>query len=402
MTRFLIGRLLSAIPTLFVVTLATFLILWLVPGDISAEIGGIDATAEDLAAIRERLGLDRPLYERALLWYGNLLQGDLGHSYLLNRSVADAVLERLPVTLSLAGLALVIATAIGVGIYTVASSADEKATVRASLRQLEGYEVDNVRDQELLKPIGDRTVKPLLDRVNDLGRRFTPDGYVDKVRARLVSSGNTSPDAVDRFIAVKVVGFALAPVLIILVFGVLGMGGMMGIIVAALLAAIAIYGPDAILNRRVEERQNAIRTALPDVLDLLVISVEAGLGFEQALDRTVQSVPGPLTQEFARMLGEVRAGSSRADAMRAMERRTDVPELRSFVLAILQADTFGVSIGRVLRSQADEMRIKRRQLAQEKAQKAPVKMMIPMVFCVFPALFVVVIGPAIINITRSF
>ena len=114
MTRFLIGRLLSAIPTLFVVTLATFLILWLVPGDISAEIGGIDATPEDLAAIRERLGLDRPLYERALLWYGNLLQGDLGHSYLLNRSVADAVLERLPVTLSLAGLALVIATAIGV------------------------------------------------------------------------------------------------------------------------------------------------------------------------------------------------------------------------------------------------------------------------------------------------
>src|SRR6476661_4608714 len=102
------------------------------------------------------------------------------------------------------------------------------------------------------------------------------------------------------------------------------------------------------------------------------------------------------------MLGEVRAGSSRADAMRAMELRCNVPEVRSFVLAILQADTFGVSIGRVLRAQADEMRIKRRQMAQEKAQKAPVKMMIPMVFCVFPALCVVVIGPAIINITKTF
>jgi tight adherence protein C len=102
------------------------------------------------------------------------------------------------------------------------------------------------------------------------------------------------------------------------------------------------------------------------------------------------------------MLGELRAGSSRADAMRAMERRTNVPEIRSFVLAILQADAFGVSIGRVLRAQADEMRIKRRQLAQEKAQKAPVKMLIPMVFCIFPALFVVVIGPAMINISRSF
>ena len=102
------------------------------------------------------------------------------------------------------------------------------------------------------------------------------------------------------------------------------------------------------------------------------------------------------------MLGEVRAGSSRSDAMRAMETRTNVAEVRSFVLAILQADTFGVSIGRVLRAQADEMRIKRRQMAEERAQKAPVKMLIPMVFCIFPALFVVVIGPAVINIRTSF
>jgi tight adherence protein C len=186
------------------------------------------------------------------------------------------------------------------------------------------------------------------------------------------------------------------------VFGVLKYSGMKGLLMAGLLGAVMVYGPDAILNRRVEERQREIKEKLPDVLDLLVISVEAGLGFEQALDRTVSSVPGALTQEFARMLGEVRAGASRAQAMRAMEKRTDVPELRSFVLAILQADTFGVSIGRVLRAQADEMRIKRRQMAQEKAQKAPVKMMIPMVFCVFPALFVVVIGPAIVNIKETF
>jgi len=174
------------------------------------------------------------------------------------------------------------------------------------------------------------------------------------------------------------------------------------------LAAFALFGfallagPDAVLNRRVEARQHELRIMLPDVLDLLTISVEAGLGFEQALDRTISAVPGALSDEFARMLGEVRAGASRADAMRAMEQRTDVPEVRSFVLAILQADTFGVSIGRVLRAQSEEMRIKRRQLAQEQAQKAPVKMLIPMVFCVFPALFVVVLGPAVINIRDAF
>ena len=299
------------------------------------------------------------------------------------------------------GLAL-LAVAVGVGFFTVVSTAEERSTVRASLRQLEGYEVDNVRDQELLKPMSDRTVKPFMDRATELGRRFTPDGYTDKIRAKFIASGNNSADAVDRFIAMKVIAVALVPLVLLFLFGVAHMKGMMGIVAAGLLSAVLILGPDAIINRRVAERQHDIKVKLPDVLDLLVISVEAGLGFEQALDRVVSAVPGPLTQEFSRMLGEVRAGASRANAMRAMEKRTDVPELRSFVLAILQADTFGVSIGRVLRAQADEMRIKRRQMAQEKAQKAPVKMLIPMVFCVFPALFVVVIGPAIINITNSF
>ena len=295
-----------------------------------------------------------------------------------------------------------LASAIALVIWTVASGADEKATVRAALRQLDGYEVDNVRDQALLKPMRERTVQPLMGRLVEIGNRFTPDGYVDKVRRRFVASGNNSPDAVDRFVAIKVIAAAMTPVVFWLVFGFLGIGGMKGIGMSVLLTGMLVFAPDVILNRRVQERQTEIRKKLPDVLDLLVISVEAGLGFEQALDRTVSAVPGPLTQEFARMLGETRAGASRANAMRAMEKRCDVPELRSFVLAILQADTFGVSIGRVLRAQADEMRIKRRQMAQERAQKAPVKMMIPMVFCVFPALFVVVIGPAVVNISRTF
>jgi tight adherence protein C len=209
---------------------------------------------------------------------------------------------------------------------------------------------------------------------------------------------------VDRFLAVRVITAALVPFAFIFtyVWNPVGVTGTAQLALFGVLSLALILGPDARLSREVEARQLELRKQLPDVLDLLTISVEAGLGFEQALDRTISAVPGALSEEFARMLGEVRAGSSRADAMRAMEQRTDVPELRSFVLAILQADTFGVSIGRVLRAQADEMRIKRRQIAQEEAQKAPVKMLIPMVFCIFPALFVVVIGPAIINIREAF
>ncbi len=299
---------------------------------------------------------------------------------------------------------LLLAVAIGVVAYVVLTQADERSIVRNSLRQLEGYEVENVRDQELLVPFAERAVAPVMSGLTNIGRRLTPAGYVDNIRRKFVWAGLGTADGVDRFLAVRVLTAALVlPVLFVMfVLNPLGLDGMLKLLVTGLLVLVLAMGPDAWLNRKVAERQLELQEKLPDVLDLLTISVEAGLGFEQALDRTIAAVPGALSDEFARMLGEVRAGASRSDAMRSMEQRCNVPEVRSFVLAILQADTFGVSIGRVLRAQSEEMRIKRRQLAQEKAQKAPVKMLIPMVFCVFPSLFVVVIGPAIINITESF
>lgn len=293
-----------------------------------------------------------------------------------------------------------IGAAIGLVIFAIGAQADERSIVRSSLRQLDGYEVENVRDQELLNPLKERALMPALQSLTDLGRRFTPVGYVDKVRMKFVYAGEPNADAVDRYLATQVLGIAIA--VIVSIFAIVSLTGMFRLAVILFALLLGVLGPSATLNRKVADRQHQLRIKLPDILDLLTISVEAGLGFEQALDRTVSAVPGPLSEEFARMLGEVRAGSSRADAMRALEVRCHVPEVRSFVLAILQADTFGVSIGRVLRAQADEMRVKRRQMAQERAQKAPVKMLIPMVFCIFPALFVIVLGPALINIYKTF
>jgi tight adherence protein C len=300
-------------------------------------------------------------------------------------------------------IGLGIAVAVALGAWALLTQAEERATVRASLRQLEDHQVANIRERALLQPIGDRVVSPISTGLTALARRFLPSGQVEASGKKLLHAGMPGQDKLDRFLAVRVIGVALVPVWFVafVVAKVLGTTGLASIGVWALFSALGVFGPDAWLNRKVQDRQNLIRTRLPDVMDLLTISVEAGLGFDQALDRTIAAVPGPISEEFGRMLGEMRAGASRPEALRALDDRTDTPEIRSFVLALLQADTFGVSIGRVLRAQADEMRVKRRQLAQERAQKAPVKMLIPMVFCIFPSLFVVVIGPAVINIAHN-
>ena len=297
-------------------------------------------------------------------------------------------------------IALMVAGGVAAAVFVVLSQIEERQMIRETLRQLDGYEVESTRDQELLDPLRQRALQPFLAGLTGIGRRFTPVGYVEKVRQRFVWAGETDPTTVDRFLAVRVVTIALAVLAFVAIFilGLLPLSGMPKLIVGAAIVGGLVMGPDSVLNKKVQSRQHEIQITLPDVLDLLVISVEAGLGFEQALDRVIHSVPGALSEEFSRMLGETRAGANRSDAMRAMDDRCNVPELRSFVMAIIQADTFGVSIGRVLRSQSEEMRIKRRQLAEEQAQKAPVKMMIPMVFCIFPALFAVVLGPAILQI----
>jgi tight adherence protein C len=245
----------------------------------------------------------------------------------------------------------------------------------------------------------DRVIIPALDRTGRTALRFTPTGYLAKARRRMVLAGHPQPEEFDRFMAVRVVTLGLAPV--VMVLAALLPLGKASVIVLLLPPVLLGFGPEVKLNREVEARQEQIRRQLTDLSDLLTISVEAGLGFEQALSRTVVSMPGPLSDEFTRMLGETRVGASRREAFERVGERTEVEELRSFLRALIQAETFGISIVQLLRAQSEEMRVSRRQRAQEKAQKAPVKMLFPLVFCILPALFVVVIGPAAIEIYRT-
>jgi tight adherence protein C len=291
--------------------------------------------------------------------------------------------------------------AVGLGFWALLITADERSTVKASLKSLDDYEQQiDVRQRELEVPLVQRVFRPVARSLAAVGRSFMPAGYMEGVRRKLIIAGKPSSDDLDRFRIVRVLTAAAVP--FVLVFAVLlPAPPRTKVLLFVLLAVALILGPEAVLNRQMEERRQAMRVRLPDVIDMLTISVEAGLGFDQALARTVAAVPGPLTDEFARMLGELRAGAGRADAMRAMDARTDVPELRSFLLALIQADTFGVSIGRILRGQSEEMRIKRRQQAQEEAQKAPVKLLFPMVLCIFPGIFVVLLGPSALNLIHS-
>jgi tight adherence protein C len=257
------------------------------------------------------------------------------------------------------------------------------------------------RAEELAKPLAQRTVGPVVIRLGNFLKRFTPVGYLEKKERKLMLAGHPGNLDAPAFIVIKLLATALG-LLSAFVVDDYGNDALQRTVLFFLPIVLGFFGPDAWLERKVDERRQAMLRALPDVLDLLVISVEAGLGFDSALARVVGTVPGPLSEEFFRMLQETRVGVSRRDAMRHLMERTDLDELRSFLLAMIQAEAFGVTIARVLRVQADEMRVKRRQRAQEKAFAAPVKLVFPLVFCIFPSLFIVLLGPAALQIAGAF
>jgi tight adherence protein C len=272
---------------------------------------------------------------------------------------------------------------------------------KATLDRLGVYGKDALREETLSKPLAERAIAPLVIGLGKTLNRLTPIGYLNAIQRKLLLAGQPGNLDAPSFIVIKVLTTIVGLVLAFFAQRVAG-SFMQRLLLLGLPILLGFFGPDAWLTRKVDDRRSTMQKALPDVLDLLVISVEAGLGFDSALARVVSTVPGPLSEEFFRMLQETRVGVSRRDAMRHLMERTDLDELRSFLLAMMQAEAFGVAIARVLRVQADEMRVKRRQRAQEKAFAAPVKIVFPLVFCIFPSLFIVLLGPAAIQIGRAF
>ena len=274
--------------------------------------------------------------------------------------------------------------------------------VRARLVQLGSMQARNLEELELQQPFFERTIRPLAARLSGTVTKITSASFVATTQKRLAMAGNPADLSVMDWLGMKAV-FALIfsgvgslltllvgmPIVMTLAFGGLGLG-------------IGYIGPEFWLGKRVRARQTAILRMIPDSLDLLTISVRAGLGFDAALAKVVEKVKGPLSDEFRRALAEVRVGKQRREALRDIIPRTDVAQLTNFIGAIIQAEQLGVSISKVLQVQSEQMRIERRQRAEEMAAKAPIKMLFPLVGCIFPSLFIVILGPAVILIVQNF
>jgi tight adherence protein C len=246
----------------------------------------------------------------------------------------------------------------------------------------------------------ERVVTPAADSVAGFVLKLNPKTTVESVRVKLLAAGMSDRISVNAFLAAKGV-FAVVGLLFGLLFGLPNGAGMMLItMVGGPVGGFML--PDFALSMKARARREKVRAELPDALDLLAVSVEAGLGFDGAIAKLVEHMDGALTEEFNLALGEMRIGESRQEALKKMAQRVDTPEVSTFTRAIVQADQLGISLGRILRVQAADTRLKRQAAAEEKAMKAPIKMLFPLVLFIFPAMFVVILGPALLNLKGLF
>jgi tight adherence protein C len=256
--------------------------------------------------------------------------------------------------------------------------------------------------KELDKPFGERVLEPLQARALRIGRRLSGADSTERIRRKLDFAGNPRDWNVDRVVSAKVIGavsFLLVGIALTLM---LHIAVPLNVVVIVGGLVLGFFVPNLYLYQQTYERSDRIQRELPDAVDLLTISVESGLGFDAALQQVARNTEGPLAQEFSRVLREMQIGQGRGDALHALAERSNVADLRTFVSAMVQADAFGIPIGQVLRIQSSEMRVKRRQRAETKAQQVPVKITVPLIFCILPCLFIAVMGPAVLTIMDNF
>jgi len=271
--------------------------------------------------------------------------------------------------------------------------------VQARLSQLGTMQTRSLEELELQQPFVERTLRPFANRLSGVTRRWTSSNFTSRTEARLAQAGSPGQIRVQEWLGIKViVAGSVAAALFLVPLILMGTGFLMSVLLGLIGVGIGYIAPEFWLSRRVKARQKQIVLEIPDALDLLTISVRAGLGFDAALAKVVEKLRGPLPDEFRRALAEIRMGKTRRDALRDIVPRTDVPALTNFISAIIQAEQLGVSISKVLQVQSEQLRIERRQRAEEMAQKAPIKMLFPLVGCIFPSLFIVILGPALIMV----
>ncbi len=301
-----------------------------------------------------------------------------------------------PLTLLLAVVAAGAVLLIVVGL-TSGSAVDP---VQARLTQLGTMQAKNLEELELQAPFIERTLRPVAAKISGSMARVTSTSFSAKTEKRLALAGSPGELRVSDWLAIKGIGAIAIGILFFVLFVLMSAGPSFPANLAMPFLGLYLgYAvPEFWLGGRIKKRQKAVLLGIPDTLDLLTISVRAGLGFDAALSKVIEKLKGPLSDEFRRAMAEVRVGKARRDALRDIVPRTEVGPLTNFIGAVIQAEQLGVSISKVLQVQSEQLRIERRQRAEAQAARAPIKMLFPLVGCIFPSLFIIILGPAIIQI----
>ncbi|MEW6287232.1 MAG: type II secretion system F family protein [Chloroflexota bacterium] len=310
----------------------------------------------------------------------------------------------LTLILVIAGILLILFIIVGVVSVNLRRNAEEEDDpLQARLAEyLQSGEVATLEEIELSQPFSERVIVPIIKKIGEISARFTPQKAIQDTARRLELAGHPWPIDAATFLAIR---FILAVALGGLVTAMVMLSSSSNFSDNALYIFGATFGgfylPHLMLSSKITNRQKEIRKAMPDALDLLTICVEAGLGFEAAMSKVSEKWDNQLSLAFARTIREIQLGKARRDAMRDMADRLGVAEMTSFVAAIIQSEQLGVSMAKILRIQSDQMRIKRRQRAEEEAHKAPVKMVLPMAFLMFPTILIIILTPAALQIMNS-